>query len=289
MGIGQRKARLLPLIIPLLLFLAFFSLSTRTARRAPWYEQALWNLIAPPQALATMIGHGVSSVWNGYFDLVGAKAENAVLKTKVLKLEGDMIKMGEVEGENERLKGLLAYRDSFPQKFVMATVVANDPRAEFKSITIDKGSDDGIGPLMPVVGPKGLVGRVGVAAGGYSRVLLITDPNSAVDVFVQRSRARGIVTGAAIKSELRPASYMSRLEFLRRISDVKDGDILVTSGLDRVFPSGIPVGTVHDIAKTQYGIFLSADVAPFEDLPELTEVGVMLVQMDFALPQELRE
>lgn len=282
MAFTRRNARLLPLLIPLLLFLVFFSLTTNNARRAPWYEEALWNVITPPQKLASAIGRGVGGAWNHYFYLVGASKENKILKRRVAELEGKFIDMKETEGENARLRDLLGYRDLFPQNMLVARVVSSDPRAEFKSITIDRGSSDGIRPLMSVVGPKGLVGKVGKVTRGAARVLLITDPNSAVDVMIQRSRARGLVVGTAKRTALRPGYYLSRLEYLRRISDVRDDDVVVTSGLDRIFPPGIPVGTVCDLSKSRYGVFLEANVVPFENMAELQEVLVLLDQVDTA-------
>jgi len=280
MALFQRKARLLPFLIPLLLFLAFFSLTTGGARRAPWYEEAIWNLITPPQRLFTAISGGVNGVWKHYIALVGAQEENDLLKRRMAVLEGDIIRNAEVAEENSRLRDLLMYHDVFPQRTIMARVIANDPRAEFKSLTINRGVDDGVRPLMPVVGPKGLVGRVGKVDSNSARVLLIIDPNSAVDVLIQRSRARGLLEGVARRTELRPGYYLTRLEYLRRISDVRDGDVVVTSGFDRVFPPGIPVGTVHDILKSRHGVFLDANVVPFENMAELQEVLVLLSQVN---------
>jgi len=197
-----------------------------------------------------------------------------------------LIEQLEFKAENDRTKKLLSYQESFPQKTLIAKVIANDPRAEFKSIVIDKGSSDGIFPLMPVVGPQGLVGKVGEVSSSSSRVILITDPNSTVDVLVQRSRARGIMSGTARRTELRPSYYLTRLEYLRRISDVHNGDIVVTSGFDRIFPSGLPVGSVSDISKSKYGVFLNAYVVPFENMAELQEVMVVLNNFEGYLPSD---
>jgi rod shape-determining protein MreC len=186
------------------------------------------------------------------------------------------MRLEEALQENARLAALLDYRKSFERTTVVARVIANDPRAEFKSITIDRGSADGIPLLAPVVGPRGLVGKVGTVGSHEARVLLINDPNSAVDAFVQRSRVRGLIVGSAWRTELKAGYYLTRLEYLKRTSDIQEGDIVVTSGFDRVFPPGIPIGTVHDISASRYGVFSEASVVPFENLAELTEVMVVL-------------
>ncbi len=276
MAFLRRKFRFLPFLIPILLALVFFSLSSDGMRRAPWYQDAIWNVIAPPQKVASWIHGMINGTWDSYVQLVGAVKERDELSAKVALLEGKLTRSEEISQENSRLRALLGYRESFPQKTLVASVVANDPRSEFKSITIDRGSSDGIRPLMPVIGPRGLVGKVGTVDSVTSRVLLITDPNSAVDAMVQRSRARGVVVGTAWKTELKAGFYLARLEYIRRVSDIRDGDVVVTSGFDRIFPPGIPVGTVKDISTSRYGVFTEANVVPFENMAELQEVLVVV-------------
>ena len=282
MAFLRRKIRFLPFLIPIVLALIFFSLSSMRMRRAPWYQEAIWNVIAPPQKLANFVSDGVRGLWHSYVALVGVQAKRDELVKRMAVLEGKFVRLSEVEQENVRLRALLEYRETFSQETTVARVVANDPRAEFKSITIDKGLADGIRPLMSVIGPKGLVGKVGTVGRHDARVLLITDPNSAVDALVQRSRARGMVVGTAWRTELKSGHYISRLEYIRRVSDIRDGDVVVTSGFDGIFPPGIPVGTVRDIATSRYGVFTNANVVPFENMPELQEVLVIMSGAELA-------
>lgn len=276
MALFGKKFRALHVALPLILTLIFFSLTARTFRRAPWYEEVLWTVLAPPERLLTGIADAAGGAWHRYAALIDVQEANDRLRQEVAGLEATKIRCEEVGEENERLRTLLAYRDSFPQRTIVARVIANDPRAEFKSITVNRGAADGVGPLMPVIGPKGLVGKVGLVTAHDARVILITDPNSAVDVMVQRSRARGMVVGAAWHTELKAGYYLTRLEYLRSVSDIKDGDVIVTSGLDTVFPPGIPVGTVTDLRLSRYGVFREASIVPFEEMAELQEVLVLL-------------
>ncbi|HPQ81152.1 MAG TPA: rod shape-determining protein MreC [bacterium] len=276
MAIFSKKFRLLHFVLPLILALLFFTFTGSSYRRMPWYEEAFWSLLSPPARIVTGLGSGVRGLWNGYVALVGVQEENESLRKRVAELEGGLMRAQETAAENRRLRDLLAYSDAFPQRTIAATVIANDPRAEFKSITINRGARDGIAPLMPVLGSKGLVGKVGMVSAGSSRIILITDPNSAVDVTVQRSRARGMVVGSAWHTELKAGYYLTRLEYLRSVSDIRDGDVVVTSGLDMVFPPGVPVGSVTDIRLSRYGVFREANVVPFEDTAELREVLVLL-------------
>ena len=275
------KKKVLNFLLPLAVALIFFSLSTQSARRATWYESAFLNLLSPFESVVTWVSDAVGSVWNGYVALIGVEKENLKLKKTNAELEGLFLRMEEIRQENDRLRELLNYKNALPYKTVVSRVIANDPRAEFRNITINKGFRDGVDVLMPVIGPKGLVGRVGLVSSGTSQVLLITDPNSAVDVVIQRSRARGLLVGTARRTELKSGSiFLSRLEYLRRVSDVAEGDIVVTSGFDNIYPPGIPVGTLHDVVSSRYGVFQEADVVPFEDFQSTQEVLVLLKRAD---------
>lgn len=280
MPLDHSKRRYLRFFIPLILAIIFFGLVPHTARRASWYEEVFWNIMAPPQYLMSLISNGIGGVWKGYVALVGVDEENQVLKAKVASLEGDIMKFEETEKENERLRGLLAFSDKIKGEKLVARVVANDPRSEFKSITIDKGSADGIEPLMPVVGPRGLVGKVGRVMHGYSRVLLITDPNSAVDVFDERSRSRGLLVGTATHTQFKHSYFLTRFEYLKRGIDIATDDVVVTSGFDEVYPPGIPVGTVAEVKDVSLGVFTDVEVVPFEDTAQLEEVIVLLIRND---------
>ena len=144
-----------------------------------WYEQMLSNLVAPFQWVFSSFGDGIAGVWDGYINLVGAAHENKELKKENALLKGKLTKMEEVKSENGRLRNLLDYRDVFGMESVVSRVVANDPRAEFKSIMINRGAKDGIKLYMPVVGPKGLIGRIGRVTNGSAQVCLLYTSDAA--------------------------------------------------------------------------------------------------------------
>jgi len=278
MALVSRKKSKLRLLIPMALIVVFLALAPQTQRRAPWYEQLFANVLAPIQWIFTKTGGSINSVWDGYIALVGTKKENKKLVEENAVLRGEILRSEEIKQENERLRSLLGYQEAFSVPTVSARVIANDPRAEFKSFIIDHGIKDGVDLFMPVVGPRGLVGRVGRVSRSSSQVLLLNDPNSAVDVMDQRSRVRGLLVGAISYTELKSGFYLTRIEYLRGMSDVKEGDVVVTSGLDQVFPPGLPVGTIHNVKNSKYGVFQEAEVVPFENFQELQEVVVLLTE-----------
>jgi len=259
------------------LFLAavFTAIAFPNFERAHWYRQVMNTVASPFQTGATVVGGEATGVWSHYISLVNASKENEELKKQLAEAHAQLVIYEQVKNENSHLTELLQMSKSIKVEGIGARVIANDVMSEFKTVTIDKGARDGIKKNMVVMGPGGLVGRIGQVTETTSRVFLISDPNSAVDVFVERSKARALLVGTSHSSEMRPFFSLSRLEYLRRQSDVKNGDVLITSGLDQLFPPNIPVGTVMGLELTESGIFNSADVVPFVDLTGVKEVLVV--------------
>jgi rod shape-determining protein MreC len=121
---------------------------------------------------------------------------------------------------------------------------------------------------MPVVDAKGVVGRLVSVSANYAKVLLLVDQNSAVDCLIQRSREKGIVKGLS--------SGLCKLDYVVRAGDVVVGDVVVTSGMDRVFPKGLPVGEVVEVEDTPWEFFKDIKVRPMVDFAKLEEVLVIM-------------
>ncbi len=262
-------------LVPLLIALFFLSLFSNLQRRSSWFEQWAYTLVYPFQVTADWISGGIGNLWHHYFFLVGAAVENERLQKTIQELHTKLVAMDEVQGENTRLHEILQLQEVLAPKGVAARVIAFDPRAELKSITIDKGSADGVAPNLPVMATAGLVGRVGPVSSRTSQVLLLLDPNSVVDVILSRSRVRALLVGASQKTELRPGFLLTELEYLRRMSDIQPGDEVVTSGLDTLYPKDLVVGIVGEIFPEKYGIFQKATVIPHVDFSQLEEVLVL--------------
>lgn len=263
-------------ILAIILMIFFYGLSIRSSGHLPWHQQIVVGILAPFQKSVTFIGRSISDMWKHYFSLVGVSEENDRLKTLLEEKNFELIGLRGVESENNRLRLLNKFAESHSFNTVGADVIANDPRSDLRAVSINVGSSSKLTANMPVVAAAGLVGRVAEVAGGSSRVLLITDPNSAVDVVVQRSEARALLVGSVVETVLTTNHFLSRLEYLRRKSDILEGDILVTSGFDGIYPSGIPVGVVSKLEHNSYGIFREAEVVPFVDFSSLAEVLVVI-------------
>ena len=134
-----------------------------------------------------------------------------------------------------------------------------------------KGSNDGVRKGLPVGIPEGIAGQVIDVSAAYAKVMLITDRNSAVDALVQRTRARGIIKGESTSSCV--------FQYALRKDEVNIGDKIVASGLDGVFPRGMPIGEVSEVVKRAAGIFQEVSVTPYVDFEKIEEMLVFLTPL----------
>jgi len=239
---------------------------------------------APDRRAVGRLGHGVLAVltplqvaldeaaetgerwWRALAEIRELRAENARLRAEVEQLRRRLADLEEARSEVARLRRLLALRAELPTATLAARVVARDPDTWFATVLVNRGGRDGIRRHDVVVTAEGLVGRVLEVYPTASRVLLITDPRSAVGVLVQRTRDAAVVEGQAGPS--------LRLRYLPRDTAARPGDVLVTSGLGGVFPRGLRVGTIRSVFKG--GLFLEAEVIPAADPSRIEEVLVLV-------------
>lgn len=271
----QKITKDLIIIFCFLLAVIFTAIAFPNFEREHWYRQIIITAVSPPQKALTTISEFAANIWNHYIAVTNAAEENDKLKAMLAESNSKLIEMEEIKKENSNLHELLSMAGSIKASGTGAHVIASDITAEFKTVTIDKGSKDDIKKNMVVIGSGGLIGKIGRTAAHTAIVLLISDPNSAVDVLVQRSGARALLAGTSHSVSLKPFYSLSRLEYLRRTSDVNNGDVVITSGLDKLFPPGVPVGTLNNVENSASGIFKGAEVVPFVDLSHVREVMVL--------------
>jgi rod shape-determining protein MreC len=216
-------------------------------------------------------GQGTANWIKGFRDhydtLAGFRSENERLRKRVQSLEIERQRLLEAEATNRRLQQLLNFRSELPAGAITASIIGNSATSWFQSCVLNKGSADGLRKGMAVVTPLGVVGKVVTVTGRTAKVLLLTDPNSGIDVVVQRTRSRGIVSGSLESGTV--------LKYMKRSEDVQEGDRLVTSGLDNVFPKGLLVGTVIKVRKQNRGLFQSVEVWPAVQAARVEEVLVV--------------
>jgi len=226
------------------------------------------SLIAPFQKASTSSIRFVRDIWRHYFIMVNAAKENDNYQKALNKAFENNIQLRELKLSNSRLRNLLNFEKKITDRVLSAEVIGKDPSPWFKTVLIDKGKNDGVETGMAVVVPKGIAGQVTDVSANYSKVLLIIDHNSAVDALVQNDRARGIIKGGMAGQCL--------FKYVLRKHDIEIGDIVVSSGLDGVFPKGLAVGYVSTVFKPKSGIFQEVTVTPYVDFEKLEEVLIVL-------------
>lgn len=186
--------------------------------------------------------------------------QNTALRRAVEELE-------EYKQEALRLQGLLEIKSSYQLKSQAARVIGSSQDSWSRTITIDKGSAEGLALSMPVMNSYGLIGQIEKIAAHSATVRLISDENSGVSAMVQSSRAEGIVRGSADGS--------LRLDYVLVDAQVKKGDVIVTSGMGGVYPKGLPIGEVVSVQKDAASLHYSIRVKPPKAAMSYEEVLVI--------------
>ena len=168
--------------------------------------------------------------------------------------------------ELQRLRSMLSLSSSDTGKTVVARVIGRDP-ARSQTITIDKGTVQGVRPDSAVITPAGVVGRVIHSSNFFSIVQLIIDSQSAVGVLLQSTRRQGVVRGTG--------GLSLDLDYIDDDNDLKQGDTFLSSGLDRIYPKGLPVGVITSVGPRR-GLLKTVQIRPSADLGRLEEVICIL-------------
>lgn len=222
------------------------------------------------------VEHGTASAvkggqgfWGNYIGLRGVKAENDALKKRLADLEVALQQQHALAARTQQLQSLLNLKSQATVPTLAAEVIAGNPDPVMRTITIDRGSADGVQADMAVIAPGGVVGRViGPVARNAARVQLIVDRTAAAGALIERTRAGGMVVGAEATPPL-------RMELVSNLADVQAGDLVVASGVDGIYPKGYSIGKVEKAEKTG-GLYYTITVRPSVDFSSVEEVLVVL-------------
>ncbi len=251
----------------LILSCFILTLSARGQLRNEPVGMVLMWVLRPLQIAAQGTTSWFIGIQENYLTLSGFKSENERLRKRIQTLEVERQRLLEAEATNRKLQQLLDFRAQLPGKSLTASIIANSASSWFQGCIIDKGGADGVQKDMAVVTPLGVVGKVVSVTAHSAKVILLTDANSGIDVLVQRTRSRGIVSGSLDSGTV--------LKYVKRSEDVQVGDRLITSGLDGVFPKGLMAGTVIRVNKQNLGLFQFIEVLPAVQSARVEEVLVV--------------
>jgi len=233
----------------------------------PVLEQVTFGVFAEVQRSMTAVVSGVRQFWSGYVGLRQVRAENAELKQQLADAQIQLQQQRALADRTRGLDRLLELRERLTLNTVAAEVIASGATPDFRTMTIDKGTHQGVEPDMAVLAPAGVVGRVVVPSLRAAKVQLLIDRNAAAGALIERSRAQGVVVGAG--------DDRLRLEYVSELADVAVGDVVVTSGIDGIFPKGFIIGRVEALDRSG-GAYRRITVMPAVDFSSLEEVLVVL-------------
>jgi len=202
-------------------------------------------------------------------DVATLRARNVELEQQVSSLQTQVISLQQQLQEAQVLYALLDFARARPQnQYVAAAVIGRDPSPFLHYVFIDHGSDDGIRHGMPVVTEQGLVGKVDAVTAGVARVQLITDPGSIINVRLQSVKAEGMLSGSLTGDV--------SLDMVSQEVDLKQGELVLTSGLGGDFPSDVLIGQVISVRKRETDLFQSASIQPVVDFNALRAVLIIV-------------
>ncbi|BAH73962.1 rod shape-determining protein MreC [Solidesulfovibrio magneticus] len=221
----------------------------------------------------------VASFWSRYLYFVGIRQQNDQLRLELDSAKKELAELRESASEVERLRQILSLTPPIDWTRRAARIISHrlGPNAALETFLIDKGSAHGVSVNMPVVSPDGVVGRVLRLSPTAATILLITDPNSRIPVVSQKNRTQGIVKGEGPTKEL-------TLQYVPQGAPVEEGEVLVTSGLEEIFPKGLPVAKVTSVGRSGSSLFQLIHAAPLFTPRQLEEVALLFRATAAAAP-----
>ena len=239
--------------------------------QAPFLEgprSAMRGVLAPAEAAATSVESGAGGALSVFGDIRGLRDQNQRLSAENARLRGEVAKLQAAAAENDALRRELAFDRGFGHRVLTAGVIGRGPDAFSRTLTIDRGSADGVRPGMVVLTGAGLVGRVREAASHSASIQTVADPLTRVNVYLAGAQLEGTVSGGTgpLRMDLVPKAGVV----------VAKGDWALTSGLGAGYPRGIPVGQVTYYARNDAAVSTYADLAWANDLGSIASVQVVL-------------
>jgi rod shape-determining protein MreC len=275
-GFRQRTGILFVLV--LIGHLILISAQVQSEPGVPVLEAATFGVFSRVQsAIAGVVDLGRNG-WGNYIALRGAREENEALKRQLDEMQVRLHEERALAARTRQLQLLMDLKGTMSLPTIAADVIAGNPNGGLLTVTVDRGSEDGVQTDMAVISAAGIVGRVvGRPAAHAARVQLLIDPAAAAGAVIERSRVGGMVVGVDTDPPL-------QLQLVSNMADVVPGDTVVTSGLDGVYPRGFPIGRVER-SEQGNGLYRLIAVRPAVDFASLGEVLIVLEPARPAAPR----
>ncbi|HVO12586.1 MAG TPA: rod shape-determining protein MreC [Vicinamibacteria bacterium] len=255
-----------------LLHLAVISHQVDGGGGATLLQRSLLLTVSPLQRAVDALLGGAAELWRGWGFHRETYRENRRLQARLRELEAELQARSPGVQEAARLRELLELRRTLPLSTIPAQVVGKEGVPWFRTLTLDRGEADGVSLDAPVLSPTGVVGRVFAVGPHACRVQLLLDRDSGAGVMIERSRVAAVVSGQVAGPGAGADDLV--LKYVPERADVVVGDLVVTSGLDRIYPKGLVVGRVRFVGKGA-GLFRDIRVEPSAGFDHLEEVLVV--------------
>jgi rod shape-determining protein MreC len=242
------------------------STQVNNRRGVPVLEALTFGVFAEVQRAASSGIGSVRDAWQNYFALQEIRRENRDLRQEVAQLRVGLQQERALAQQSRTLQQLLDMRSTTELSTTAAAVIAGGASPDFRTITIDKGSREGIRPDMAVMAPAGIVGRIILPTARAAKVQLLIDRDAAAGAITERSRAQGVVVGTGTSL---------RLDHVPGTADIKVGDRVVTSGIEGIYPKGFEIGQIESI-EHRAGEFSAILIRPAVEFSALEAVLVVL-------------
>ena len=262
-----RKQRLSLVVLITLLGLLLVVFRDQKSPKDSILQQTVQTLVYPAQALAHWIVTEVEGGIDDYINLVDTKAENRRLQQRIASLQEQLNQFREESIQYRRLKHQLAFAKQNPDQKVFAEIIGESADSIHQTRTVNRGQNDGVHHNLAVILQEGVVGHVQAVSPFQSVVQLVTDRRSRVPALIQRNRVRGLAFGTHYGLELRQ---------INRRAKIKEGDRVITSGLGRIYPKGVLLGTVVEVKHKSYELFKTAVLEPAINFDQIEEVFVII-------------
>lgn len=266
---GSASLRRVLLVALLVVSLALATWYAREGEGGPLHtvQNAVSSLAAPFKFVGAAADAGVSSVGEGLENLTADESTLSGLRESNEALRRRLVEADEYKQEAERLQELLKMKQTYDIDGVAARVVGKSIEAYNQTMTLDVGTDDGVGSGMTVMGSTGVVGQIASASAHTSEVRLLTDQNSGAAAIIQSNRGEGIVRGS-----------LEGLLYLENVDEANTpivGDVIVTSGLGGSYVRGLIIGTVVRVDAGKGNATGRIVITPNDTAASLSEVLVV--------------
>jgi rod shape-determining protein MreC len=272
LDIRQRSGYLFLAVVLGHILLISAQVSSRTG--VPILEAVTFGIFAEVQRGASAGVSGVRHLWSNYVGLRHLKQENDDLKQRLADAQIAIQEQRAMANRARGLEQLLEMRDHSDLRLTAAEIIGASATPDFRTLTIDKGTRDGLRPDMAILAPAGVVGRIVVPSARAAKVQLLIDRNAAAGALVERSRAQGVVVGTG--------DELLRMDYVSESSDIVTGDAVVTSGIDGIYPKGFVIGHVAIVEKNgpAYRRILVKPAVDFSSLEQVLVVTTPVAARD---------